>query len=101
MRKAGIKGFLCQLKATRLWTVRRAIVIALRKRARRNTFVPTEPVDLVIGIGTYLGEWNEATDERYCEAVERAVELGVNVIDSASNYRFQRSERVSARRSGA
>ncbi|HEX8138994.1 MAG TPA: aldo/keto reductase [Pyrinomonadaceae bacterium] len=46
-----------------------------------------------IGIGTYLGKWDEATDQRYTEAVTRAVELGVNVIDSAANYRFQRSER--------
>jgi aryl-alcohol dehydrogenase-like predicted oxidoreductase len=47
-----------------------------------------------IGIGTYLGGADEATDARYAEAVERAVELGVNVIDSAANYRFQRSERA-------
>jgi aryl-alcohol dehydrogenase-like predicted oxidoreductase len=46
-----------------------------------------------IGIGTYLGNADEATDKRYREAVIRAVQLGVNVIDSAANYRFQRSER--------
>ena len=46
-----------------------------------------------IGIGTYLGEPNEQTDRRYTEAVVRALELGVNVIDTAANYRFQRSER--------
>ena len=46
-----------------------------------------------IGIGTYLGEWDEATDRRYAEAITRAVEMGANVIDTASNYRFQRSER--------
>jgi aryl-alcohol dehydrogenase-like predicted oxidoreductase len=46
-----------------------------------------------IGIGTYLGNWDEATDERYTEAVTHAVELGANVIDTAANYRFQRSER--------
>jgi aryl-alcohol dehydrogenase-like predicted oxidoreductase len=46
-----------------------------------------------IGIGTYLGGHDDATDARYAEAVVRAVELGVNVIDSAANYRFQRSER--------
>ena len=46
-----------------------------------------------IGIGTYLGKWDKATDERYTQAVVRAVELGVNVIDTAANYRFQRSER--------
>lgn len=46
-----------------------------------------------IGIGTYLGDWDAETDARYAEAITRAVELGVNVIDTASNYRFQRSER--------
>lgn len=46
-----------------------------------------------IGIGTYLGEPDEETDRRYTEAVVRAVELGANVIDTAANYRFQRSER--------
>jgi aryl-alcohol dehydrogenase-like predicted oxidoreductase len=46
-----------------------------------------------IGIGTYLGKPDEATDERYASAVVRAVELGANVIDTAANYRFQRSER--------
>jgi aryl-alcohol dehydrogenase-like predicted oxidoreductase len=46
-----------------------------------------------IGIGTYLGQPNETTDQHYVETVTRAVELGVNVIDTAANYRFQRSER--------
>lgn len=46
-----------------------------------------------IGLGTYLGEPDEACDRRYEEAVARAVALGVNHFDSASNYRHQRSER--------
>jgi aryl-alcohol dehydrogenase-like predicted oxidoreductase len=46
-----------------------------------------------IGIGTYLGNWDEATDERYTDCIMRSVELGANVIDTAANYRFQRSER--------
>lgn len=46
-----------------------------------------------IGIGTYLGSADEATDESYAEAIARAVTSGVNVIDTAANYRFQRSER--------
>src|SRR5919106_4462735 len=46
-----------------------------------------------IGIGTYLGNPDEATDANYTNALIRAVQLGVNVIDSAANYRFQRSER--------
>jgi aryl-alcohol dehydrogenase-like predicted oxidoreductase len=46
-----------------------------------------------LGIGTYLGKPDAETDERYTEAVTRAVTLGANVIDTAANYRFQRSER--------
>jgi aryl-alcohol dehydrogenase-like predicted oxidoreductase len=46
-----------------------------------------------VGLGTYLGDWNEEADRRYEESVVRAVELGANVIDTAANYRFQRSER--------
>jgi aryl-alcohol dehydrogenase-like predicted oxidoreductase len=47
-----------------------------------------------VGIGTYLGEADDETDARYTAAVTRAVELGANVIDTAANYRFQRSERA-------
>ncbi len=46
-----------------------------------------------IGIGTYLGEPDASTDHSYTEAIVAAVSAGVNVIDSAINYRFQRSER--------
>jgi aryl-alcohol dehydrogenase-like predicted oxidoreductase len=46
-----------------------------------------------IGIGTYLGNADDETDTRYSEAVIRAVQLGCNLIDTAANYRFQRSER--------
>ncbi|HEU4596664.1 MAG TPA: aldo/keto reductase [Pyrinomonadaceae bacterium] len=46
-----------------------------------------------VGTGTYLGGWDEETDRAYAEAIARAVELGANVVDTAANYRFQRSER--------
>jgi aryl-alcohol dehydrogenase-like predicted oxidoreductase len=46
-----------------------------------------------IGLGTYLGNTDADTDRSYQDAVVRAVDLGCNVIDSAINYRFQRSER--------
>lgn len=46
-----------------------------------------------IGLGTYLGNHDSATDNLYCQAALRSVELGSNVIDAAINYRFQRSER--------
>jgi len=47
-----------------------------------------------IGLGTYLGHWDDHTDRSYQQAITRALELGCNVIDSAINYRFQRSERA-------
>ena len=46
-----------------------------------------------VGIGTYLGMADDATDTAYRDSVARAVELGANVVDTAINYRFQRSER--------
>ncbi|MCO6512573.1 MAG: aldo/keto reductase [Aridibacter famidurans] len=46
-----------------------------------------------IGVGTYLGNWDTATDEAYAEAIAAFVRAGGNVIDTAANYRFQRSER--------
>ncbi len=46
-----------------------------------------------VGIGTYLGQPDAATDAMYDEAVGRAIASGINVIDTAINYRFQKSER--------
>jgi aryl-alcohol dehydrogenase-like predicted oxidoreductase len=46
-----------------------------------------------VGIGTYLGEPTAECDARYREAIRQAVLMGVSVIDSAINYRHQRSER--------
>jgi len=47
-----------------------------------------------LGLGTYLGPEDGATDVLYQDAVVRALELGVNVLDTAVNYRHQRSERA-------
>jgi aryl-alcohol dehydrogenase-like predicted oxidoreductase len=47
-----------------------------------------------IGLGTYLGEADSQTDTLYGEAIAEALRCGCNVIDSAINYRHQRSERV-------
>lgn len=46
-----------------------------------------------IGIGTYLGEPDEASDQLYTQAIEAALRTGINVLDTAINYRHQRSER--------
>ena len=50
-----------------------------------------------IGVGTYLGDATDAADENYHDAVVEAIESGINVIDTAINYRCQRSERVVGR----
>ena len=50
-----------------------------------------------LGIGTYLGDGDDETDELYRQAVADAVRLGANVIDTAINYRHQRSERAVGR----
>ncbi len=47
-----------------------------------------------MGIGTYLGESDDATDANYEVAIRTALLGGINLIDTAVNYRFQRSERV-------
>ncbi len=47
-----------------------------------------------IGIGSYLGEPDAETDRLYQEALKEALLSGINVIDSAINYRCQQSERA-------
>jgi aryl-alcohol dehydrogenase-like predicted oxidoreductase len=46
-----------------------------------------------IGLGTYLGEADDAADRAYIDAIAYAVEHGINVLDTSINYRNQRSER--------
>ena len=50
-----------------------------------------------IGVGTYLGEPTDAVDEQYHESIVAALEHGINAVDTAVNYRCQRSERVVGR----
>ena len=46
-----------------------------------------------LGLGTYLGEPDDATDVNYTEAILLALRSGIHVLDTAINYRHQRSER--------
>ena len=50
-----------------------------------------------LGIGTYLGDCTDAEDAAYVDAIGAAIAAGVNVIDTAVNYRCQRSERAVGR----
>jgi aryl-alcohol dehydrogenase-like predicted oxidoreductase len=53
-----------------------------------------------LGIGTYLGECDDGDDSRYEQAIGGAIGGGINVVDSAINYRCQRSERAVGRALG-
>jgi len=46
-----------------------------------------------VGIGTYLGEANAKTDTLVINAVKQSILSGINVIDTAINYRSQKAER--------
>lgn len=47
-----------------------------------------------LGLGTYLGEMDDETDQKSYQAAVQCIKGGINVIDSAVNYRGQRSERI-------
>ncbi len=46
-----------------------------------------------LGLGTYLGEPTAAFDAGYTAAAQAALSGGINLLDTAINYRHQRSER--------
>jgi aryl-alcohol dehydrogenase-like predicted oxidoreductase len=47
-----------------------------------------------LGMGTYLGDCDDAEDARYASTAIEALGRGVNLLDTAINYRCQRSERA-------
>lgn len=48
-----------------------------------------------VGVGTYLGAPDQNDDIRYFGSIVESVQSGgVNVIDTAINYRYMKSERV-------
>jgi aryl-alcohol dehydrogenase-like predicted oxidoreductase len=55
--------------------------------------VAREVVVSALGIGTYLGDCDDAEDARYTATCVDALARGVNLVDTAINYRCQRSER--------
>jgi aryl-alcohol dehydrogenase-like predicted oxidoreductase len=46
-----------------------------------------------IGLGTYLGNMDQQSDRNYEDAIFKALGSGCNLIDTAINYRFMRSEK--------
>jgi aryl-alcohol dehydrogenase-like predicted oxidoreductase len=50
-----------------------------------------------LGQGTYLGDCTDADDVAYTQTIRTALSSGINVLDTAINYRCQRSERAVGR----
>jgi aryl-alcohol dehydrogenase-like predicted oxidoreductase len=46
-----------------------------------------------VGIGTYLGDPDVRTDDLVTNAVKQSITSGINVVDTAINYRSQKAER--------
>lgn len=82
--------------------VRQANTVGTRRFTARVTgrvedFHRTLPRKLAVsalGVGTYLGDCTDEDDEAYRATIRAAIAAGVNVFDTASNYRCQRSERA-------
>ncbi|MCK6528985.1 aldo/keto reductase [Myxococcota bacterium] len=66
-----------------------------RDRASDGHFrvIPGDLVVSSIGLGTYLGEADDAADHAYETAIAAALQGACNVVDTAINYRCQHSER--------
>ena len=50
-----------------------------------------------VGLGTWMGDTTAVTDQAYIRAITHAVRSGVNVIDTAINYRAMQAERCVGR----
>ena len=84
---------------TRATTVGTQRVIE-RDPAAREDFRRVFPRRLTVGAlgaGTYLGDCTDDDDEAYARTLRAAIALGINLVDTASNYRCQRSERTVGR----
>jgi aryl-alcohol dehydrogenase-like predicted oxidoreductase len=78
-------------------TTKGTLRFAARAPARPADFWRTLPRNLTasaLGIGTYLGDCTDAEDAAYARTIRAALGAGVNVLDTAINYRCQRSERA-------
>ena len=68
---------------------------ASKSSAHKDNFRKIQGLTLSnVGIGTYLGNPDADTDLQQKNAIKKSVLHGVNVIDTAINYRAQKSERT-------
>lgn len=82
------------LRGTELGTARHAQRFAANFAADFFRRSPTGLTISSLGLGTYLGEPTDADDQAYIATLTAGLARGVNLIDTAINYRCQRSERA-------
>ena len=70
------------------------------KFASKHTDIPSQNYKKIhdltlsnVGIGTYLGDATDSVDAMVTTAVKTSIESGINVVDTAINYRSQKAER--------
>ena len=80
-------------QATTVGTRRFAQRAPDRGAAFRAT-IPRRLTASALGLGTYLGDCTNEDDAAYATVVREALGAGVNLFDTAINYRCQRSERT-------
>jgi aryl-alcohol dehydrogenase-like predicted oxidoreductase len=56
--------------------------------------LPRRLATSALGLGTYLGDCTDAEDAAYVRTIRAALRAGINLLDTAINYRCQRSERA-------
>jgi len=65
-----------------------------QRQVVKESYRPAGDLHLsTLGIGTYLGDPDDRTDQLVTEAVLESVRGGINLIDTAINYRYQRAEK--------
>jgi len=50
-----------------------------------------------VGVGTYLGQPDSETHDLVKNAVKKSINSGINIIDTAINYRAQKAEHSRSR----
>jgi aryl-alcohol dehydrogenase-like predicted oxidoreductase len=76
----------------------RAMGLRVAERTPQRTMRRADALTVSsIGLGTYLGECTDEEDARYEATVRAGLAAGCNVVDTAINYRCQRSERAVGR----
>lgn len=81
-------------RATAKGTARHAERFAARRGAEFHRQFDRSLRVSSLGLGTYLGDCDDADDARYEGVARTSLERGINVFDTSINYRCQRSERV-------